>query len=195
MNGLSNHAGTTPMNQRQDAMIAAAKFVLMVNETVNSYDGTQVGTVGRISAEPGVPNVIPGTVKLSLELRDLSSKKISMIYEKILENTKNIEEDTKTTFSFSPIDATGDPALMDTRITKIIGEVSDDLGYSSLFMPSGAGHDAQNMAIFAPTAMIFTPSKDGISHNPKEYTDFDMIKRATDVLLNTIIKIDKLDLD
>ena len=195
VNGLSNHAGTTPMNQRQDAMIAAAKFVLMVNETVNSYDGTQVGTVGRISAEPGVPNVIPGTVKLSLELRDLSSKKISMIYEKILENTKNIEEDTKTTFSFSPIDATGDPALMDTRITKIIGEVSDDLGYSSLFMPSGAGHDAQNMAIFAPTAMIFTPSKDGISHNPKEYTDFDMIKRATDVLLNTIIKIDKLDLD
>ena len=195
VNGLSNHAGTTPMNQRQDAMIAAAKFVLMVNETVNSYDGTQVGTVGRISAEPGVPNVIPGTVKLSLELRDLSSKKISMIYEKILENTKNIEEDTKTTFSFSPIDATGDPALMDTRITKIIGEVSDDLGYSSLFMPSGAGHDAQNMAIIAPTAMIFTPSKDGISHNPKEYTDFDMIKRATDVLLNTIIKIDKLDLD
>ena len=195
VNGLSNHAGTTPMNQRQDAMIAAAKFVLMVNETVNSYDGTQVGTVGRISAEPGVPNVIPGTVKLSLELRDLSSKKISMIYEKILENTKSIEEDTKTTFSFSPIDATGDPALMDTRITKIIGEVSDDLGYSSLFMPSGAGHDAQNMAIFAPTAMIFTPSKDGISHNPKEYTDFDMIKRATDVLLNTIIKIDKLDLD
>ena len=84
---------------------------------------------------------------------------------------------------------------MDTRITKIIGEVSDDLGYSSLFMPSGAGHDAQNMAIIAPTAMIFTPSKDGISHNPKEYTDFDMIKRATDVLLNTIIKIDKLDLD
>ena len=72
VNGFSNHAGTTPMDQRQDAMIAAAKFVLMVNETVNSYDGTQVGTVGRISTEPGFPNVIPGIVNLSLELRDLS---------------------------------------------------------------------------------------------------------------------------
>ena len=67
--GFSNHAGTTPMNQRQDAMIAAAKFILMVNETVNSFEGTQVGTVGRISALPGVPNVIPGNVNLSLELR------------------------------------------------------------------------------------------------------------------------------
>jgi len=86
--GFTNHAGTTPMNQRKDAMIAASKFVLMVNETVNSYEGSQVGTVGRISAEPGVPNVIPGIVNLSLELRDLSSEKISMIYNKIIENSK-----------------------------------------------------------------------------------------------------------
>ena len=193
--GFSNHAGTTPMNQRQDAMIAASKFVLMVNETVNSYEGSQVGTVGRISAEPGVPNVIPGIVNLSLELRDLSSKKISMIYNKILENTKIIEQETKTKFSFNPIDATGDPALMDRRIINLISEVSDDLGYTSMLMPSGAGHDSQTMALISPTAMIFAPSKDGISHSPKEYTNFEMLEKTTNVMLNTILKIDKLKLD
>ena len=193
--GFANHAGTTPMNQRQDAMIAASKFVLMVNETVNSYEGSQVGTVGRMSAEPGVPNVIPGIVNLSLELRDLSSKKISMIYNKILENTKIIEQETKTKFSFSPIDATGDPALMDKRIINIISDVSDDLGYTSMLMPSGAGHDAQTMALIAPTAMIFAPSKDGISHSPKEYTSFEMLEKTTNVLLNTILKIDKIELN
>jgi len=193
--GFANHAGTTPMNQRQDAMIAASKFVLMVNETVNSYEGSQVGTVGRMSAEPGVPNVIPGIVNLSLELRDLSSKKISMIYNKILENTKIIEQETKTKFSFSPIDATGDPALMDKRIINILSDVSDDLGYTSMLMPSGAGHDAQTMALIAPTAMIFAPSKDGISHSPKEYTSFEMLEKTTNVMLNAIIKIDKIKLD
>ena len=193
--GFANHAGTTPMNQRQDAMIAASKFVLMVNETVNSYEGSQVGTVGRMSAEPGVPNVIPGIVNLSLELRDLSSKKISMIYNKILENTKIIEQETKTKFSFSPIDATGDPALMDKRIINILSDVSDDLGYTSMLMPSGAGHDAQTMALIAPTAMIFAPSKDGISHSPKEYTSFEMLEKTTNVLLNTILKIDKIELN
>jgi len=195
VNGSTNHAGTTPMNQRQDAMIAASKFVLMVNETVNSYEGSQVGTVGRISAEPGVPNVIPGIVNLSLELRDLSSKKISMIYNKIIENTKIIEQETKTKFSFSPIDATGDPALMDRRIINLISEVSDDLGYTSMLMPSGAGHDSQTMALIAPTAMIFAPSKDGISHSPKEYTNFEMLEKTTNVMLNTILKIDKIELN
>ena len=193
--GTTNHAGTTPMNQRQDALIAASKFILMVNETVNSYEGSQVGTVGRISAEPGVPNVIPGIVNLSLELRDLSSKKISIIYNNILENTKIIEQETKTKFSFSPIDATGDPALMDRRIINILTEVSDDLGYTSMLMPSGAGHDSQTMALIAPTAMIFAPSKDGISHSPKEYTDFEMLEKTTNVMLNTILKIDKIELN
>jgi len=193
--GFSNHAGTTPMNQRQDAMIAAAKFILIVNETVNSFDGAQVGTVGRISAKPGVPNVIPGIVNLSLELRDLNSEKISMIYNEILKKIKTIEEETKTTFSFSPIDATGDPALMDQRLMNILKEVSSDLGYTNMVLPSGAGHDAQDMALIAPSAMIFVPSVDGISHSPNEFTEFEMIFKGANVLLNSLKKIDKTKLD
>ena len=118
-----------------------------------------------------------------------------MIYNKIIENSKTIEQETKTKFSFSPIDATGDPALMDRRIINVLSEVSDDLGYTSMLMPSGAGHDAQSMALIAPTAMIFSPSKDGISHSPKEYTDFEMLEKTNNVMLNTILKIDKIKLD
>ena len=117
-----------------------------------------------------------------------------MIYEKISRIQKLLKGIQRQPSLLAQLMQLGDPALMDKRITKIMEEVSDDLGYSSLFMPSGAGHDAQNMAIIAPTAMIFTPSKDGISHNPKNIQDFDMIKRATDVLLNTILKIDKIKL-
>ena len=83
---------------------------------------------------------------------------------------------------------------MDRRIINILSEVSDDLGYSSMLMPSGAGHDAQSIALIAPTAMIFAPSKDGISHSPKEYTNFEMLEKTTNVMLNTILKIDKIGL-
>ena len=84
---------------------------------------------------------------------------------------------------------------MDRRIINLISEVSDDLGYTSILMPSGAGHDAQTMALIAPTAMIFAPSKDGISHSPKEYTNFEMLEKTTNVMLNTILEIDKIELN
>ena len=187
--GFTNHAGTTPMDQRQDAMIAASKFVLMVNETVNSYEGSQVGTVGRISAEPGVPNVIPGIVNLSLELRDLSSKKISMIYNKIIENSKTIEQETKTKFSFSPIDATGDPALMDRRIISVLSEVSDDLGYSSMLMPSGAGHDARTISQILPASMMFIPSIGGVSHHYTENSSDEDIALGARVFVDAVVRI------
>ncbi|MEK9756176.1 MAG: Zn-dependent hydrolase [Bacteroidota bacterium] len=193
--GFANHAGTTPMNQRQDAAIAAAKFILMVNENVRSIEGSQVGTVGRMSAMPGVPNVIPGEVNLSLELRDLSADKISSIYNQIIGNTKQIEQETNTSFTFNTIDATGDPALMDKRLMSIIKDISDEFGYSSKVMPSGAGHDAQDMALISPSAMIFVPSKDGISHSPQEFTDIEMIKKGANVLLNTLIKIDNIKIE
>lgn len=193
--GFANHAGTTPMNQRQDAAIAAAKFILMVNETVRSIEGSQVGTVGRMSAMPGVPNVIPGEVNISLELRDLSADKISSIYNQIVGKTKQIEQETNTSFTFNTIDATGDPALMDKRLMNIIKDISDEFGYSSKVMPSGAGHDAQDMALISPSAMIFVPSKDGISHSPQEFTDIEMIKKGANVLLNTLIKIDNIKIE
>lgn len=195
ISGFANHAGTTPMDARQDAIIAAAKFILNVNQVVNSFEGSQVGTVGRISAYPGAPNVIPGKVVLSLELRDLSKEKIELLYKKIKEQSKFIAKQTKTSFQFKQLDATAEPALTDLRIQKVIKEVSDKFSYSSKVMPSGAGHDAQDMALITPTGMIFVPSVDGISHSPQEYSTPESIAKGANVLLNSILKIDKIKLN
>ena len=193
--GFSNHAGTTPMDMRQDALLAASHLVIAVNRVVTSVPGRQVGTVGRIKAEPGAPNVIPGKVVMSLELRDLSGEKIQSLYEKIEKEAQDIAERTETKITFSSIDAMAIPAPTDTRIRKYIDESAKELGLSTLFMPSGAGHDAQNMTKIAPTGMIFIPSVGGISHSPKEYSRPEDIVNGVNVLLHTILKIDRSALD
>ena len=117
------------------------------------------------------------------------------MFNLINQNAKIIAQKTSTKIEFEPIDATGDPALMDKRIMNIIKEASEDFKYSSQVMPSGAGHDAQDMALIAPTGMIFVPSRDGISHSPEEFTSFEMIYKGANILLNTIIELDKTKLD
>jgi len=189
--GFANHAGTTPMNQRRDALVAAAELILVVNRVVTSTPGRQVGTVGRIAAEPGAPNVIPGRVRMSLELRDLSAEKIEQLFERIREEARAIQERRGVTITFTPIDATAVPAPTDPRVRQLIAETARELGLSTIFLPSGAGHDAQNMARIAPTGMIFVPSVGGISHSPKEYTRPEDLANGATVLLHTILKIDR----
>lgn len=189
--GFANHAGTTPMDKRQDALLAAAQLIIAVNKVVTSVPGRQVGTVGRINAEPGAPNVIPGKVVMSLELRDLSSEKVNSLFQTIQEEAKNISQKTATKISFSSIPTNSIPALTDERVREIIAESARELGLSFKLMPSGAGHDAQDMARIAPSGMIFVPSAGGISHSPKEYTKPEDMANGANVLLQTIIKIDR----
>ena len=188
--GMTNHAGTTPMDDRKDAMIAAAQFVLAVNEVVNQMEGAQVGTVGRIQAFPGAPNVIPGKVISSLELRDLDAEKIQNLFLLIEKRAAQIAMDTGVDIIFKPIDATADPALMDQRIQEIIKKNAIKLGYTHKTLPSGAGHDAQDMALIAPTGMIFVPSVNGISHAPEEYSTPQAIAKGVNLLLHSILEID-----
>lgn len=189
--GFANHAGTTPMNMRQDALLAASKFITTVNEVANSHEGQHVCTVGRISAEPGAPNVIPGKVVLSLEIRDLSSDVITKLYNEIEAKGMDIAEASNVGVYFDELDTTGKPALTDTTMQKQIEASSTALGLTSKYMPSGAGHDAQDMALIVPTAMIFVPSKDGISHSPREFTSAEDMANGANVLLQTILKLDK----
>lgn len=190
-NGFANHAGTTPMNARQDALLAAAKFIIAVNEVANSFDGAQVATVGRISAEPGAPNVIPGKVTTSLEIRDLSSEVIEKVYQEIKKRAIEINKALSVKIKFIALDTTADPAIMDSTIQKEIEKSIRSLGLSYKSMPSGAGHDAQDMALIAPTGMIFVPSKGGISHSPKEFTSASDMANGANVLLKTILALDQ----
>jgi N-carbamoyl-L-amino-acid hydrolase len=188
--GFANHAGTTPMNQRRDAMLAAARFTQSVNRVVTSVPGRQVGTVGRIQAWPGAPNVIPGKVVLSLELRDLDAAKIQMLYRRIRAEADRITKTSGVSFDFKEINV-NIPAPTDERIRRLIAESARELGLTTRLMPSGAGHDAQDVARLAPVGMIFVPSVGGISHSPKEFSRPQDITNGANVLLRTLLKIDR----
>jgi N-carbamoyl-L-amino-acid hydrolase len=188
--GFANHAGTTAMNNRQDALLAAAKFIEAVNRIVTSVPGRQVGTVGRINALPGAPNVIPGKVIVSLELRDLDAAKIKMLYDKIYAEAQQIAAASKTKFDFKEINV-NIPAPTDPRIRSLISDTARELGLSTKPMPSGAGHDAQDMARLGPVGMIFVPSVGGISHSPREFSQPADIANGANVLLHTLLKLDQ----
>lgn len=189
--GFANHAGTTPMSRRQDALLAASKFVVMVNEVITSTPGTQVGTVGKMDAKPGAPNVIPGQASFSLEIRDLSMEKIDQLFAGIEAGAKKIEAESNVRFSYQHY-YTSPAAPANDSIMAIIEANTKNRGYSYQVMPSGAGHDAQSVAQIAPIGMIFVPSKNGVSHAPSEFTAPDQITKGANVLLDTILSLDQM---
>jgi N-carbamoyl-L-amino-acid hydrolase len=189
--GTANHAGTTPMNRRRDALLAASELALAVNRIASTTPGTQVATVGRIRAEPGAPNVIPGRVVMSLEIRDLASAKMEAVFRAVEAEAKRIAGVRGTPITFSEIDVALAPAPTNEGLRKVIEEAADSLGLSHRRLPSGAGHDAQDMAHVAPMAMIFVPSNHGISHAPQEYTAPSDIANGVDVLLRTLLAIER----
>jgi beta-ureidopropionase / N-carbamoyl-L-amino-acid hydrolase len=191
--GFANHAGTTPMNQRRDALLAGARFIDAVNRIVTSIPGRQVGTVGRIQAQPGAYNVIPGRVILGLELRDLDAARIQTLFDRIHAEAGQIGKATGTTFSFNEVNAIV-PALTDTRLRKVIDDTAKALGMTTKQLPSGAGHDAQEMANLGPVGMIFIPSVGGISHSPREFSRPDDIANGANVLLHSSLKLDAMKL-
>ena len=188
--GFANHAGTTPMNSRWDALLSAAEYILAVNQVATSMPGAQVATVGRIHAKPGAPNVIPGEVVLSLEVRDLSAAKIQRVFDDIRAAGERIADTRFTPVRYEEIEVDVAPAPTDERLRRIVAASADDLGLSFKFMPSGAGHDAQDMAQIAPTGMIFVPSAKGISHSPKEFTSAQDMANGASVLLRTVLEVD-----
>ncbi len=189
--GFANHAGTTPMKLRKDALLAASKLIIEVNEVINSIPGNQVGTVGKIQALPGAYNVVPGKVILGLEIRDLSWDKIEMLLAEIEKGAETIAFDTKTKIIFKPEASFSKPALTDKLLQKKIYESANSLGLKTKFMQSGAGHDSQQMATIAPVGMIFVPSVGGISHSHKEFTKTEDMINGANVLLQTILSVDR----
>jgi N-carbamoyl-L-amino-acid hydrolase len=187
--GFANHAGTTPMNRRRDALAAAAKAALAVREEVRSEPGRQVGTVGRMKIEPGATNVIPGRVKFSVELRDLDAGKINRIGARVLERFEAIGKEENVQITCTPPDVE-EPALTSPIFREVIQAASREAGLQTMELPSGAGHDAQNVARFAPVGMIFVPSRGGISHSPTEYSSPEQVANGAEVLYRTILRLD-----
>jgi N-carbamoyl-L-amino-acid hydrolase len=188
--GFANHAGTTPMDQRHDALLSAARFIDRVNQIVTGVPGRQVGTVGWIKVQPGAYNVIPGKVTLGLELRDLDEKKFFSLFDQVRVAATEIGQRNQTRFSFTePV--VNHPALTDKGFQKLIDDTAKSLGFSTKLLPSGAGHDAQELAPIGPIGMIFIPSIGGISHAPKEFSRPQDIENGANVLLQTVLNFDR----
>ncbi len=188
--GFANHAGATPMNQRQDAMLAAARFTVAVNEAIRSVPGRQVATVGRVTVSPNTTNVIADQVVLTVDLRDLEQPVIERFTTRFSELGREIGAATDTTFSFKRL-VDSEPALADAKVMDWIDASATSLGLSRQRMPSGAGHDAQEIARIAPMGMIFVPSVGGISHSPREFTKPEDCVHGANVLLNAVLAADE----
>lgn len=187
--GTSNHAGTTPMPLRRDALVAASRLVLAVRDAVMAEPGRQVGTVGQLSVTPNAPNVIPGEVRHTIELRDLSEEVIARLAARIRERAADIARETGTAIVITPTSHHA-AALAHPEIQHAIEAAADGLGFAHRRLPSGAGHDAQMMARIGPMGMIFVPSIGGISHSPRERTRWEDCAGGASVLLETVLAVD-----
>jgi hydantoinase/carbamoylase family amidase len=190
--GQADHSGTTPMEMRKDALVAAAHMIIAIEEVCLKFSqlekGRVVGTVGAIMIEPGVINAIPGKVELSVDVRSIKAEAKDHVAELVKGKGKEIARARKVGVEFLPIrDET--PVELDKKIGLLLEEICKDKGLPYEIMPSGAGHDAMQLAKITRAGMIFVPSKRGISHSPMEWTSPKDICLGTQVLLDTIMRI------
>jgi N-carbamoyl-L-amino-acid hydrolase len=186
--GRADHAGTTPMDARSDALLAAARFIGAMPELARSSGPASVITTGRVRVEPGGSNQVPELAAVSLDFRDPSRERVAAMREAIGRAAQEAAAAHGTTAEFDA-DEIVDPVPLDEGIREIIRRRATDLGLSSTDIASGAGHDSQNMALLTPTAMIFVPSRDGRSHVPVEYTTDEDVVAGADVLLATLTEL------
>ncbi len=188
LSGQANHAGTTPMALRRDAGYCAAAIAVEARRIADEIGPSQVATVGVMELEPGSINVVPSAARLTVDLRNASNKALVRAEEMLdrfardLAARENVELTSRRLARF-------DPVSFDDVIVAIIENTATGLGHAVRRMTSGAGHDAQMMARICPTAMIFVPSRDGISHNPAEHTDDQHLVDGANVLLQTVLNL------
>lgn len=185
VSGESNHAGTTMMEYRKDALVGAAKLIAGFDRMAREYGNSMVATVGTISVFPGAVSVIPEQVEMVLEIRNLSEERLDRFAADAVTMGRAIPDvETK----FQPIVRKA-PVRCDGRIGKMLEGLCLKEGYSFRKMPSGATHDGNAMAAKMPIGMIFVPSRDGISHNKKEFTPWEDASRGMQVLSGLLKKI------
>jgi N-carbamoyl-L-amino-acid hydrolase len=181
--GYANHAGTTPMHRRQDALVAAAPLITFVRDLAVAHH--IVGTIGTLTVQPGAPNVIPGRVELIVETRGLDSAVLDQVERRLEEQAREMGAQVSTVVSKPPVQS-------DSTVVGALATACEALGLGALRMPSGAGHDAMCMATICPQAMIFVPSQGGVSHSPDEYTTPEDCVNGARVLLAGLLRLEDL---
>jgi N-carbamoyl-L-amino-acid hydrolase len=186
--GQSNHAGTTPMNMRKDPGYVAAAIAVFLRDLASKYGGHQVCTVGKIDLFPNLVNVIPAKAVVTVDIRNTDEKilrqaeKEFAVFLADIANSEGVTVSTRYLARFEPVD-------FHPQVIELISSVAKTHTQAVVHMPSGAGHDAQMFARVCPSAMIFVPSVEGISHNPSEFTSPDDLALGTNILLKVLLQL------
>ncbi|MCM3757925.1 Zn-dependent hydrolase [Sporosarcina aquimarina] len=180
--GTADHSGTTPMDYRHDALLGGAEIALAVERAaIAELAYGTVGTVGVFSIKPGAMNVVPSTTEMDVDIRGTNTESRQRVVDALETAVKDVAEARGLDVWMEAI-SSEEPVQMDADVVNGFKAVCEERGVKWLEMPSGAGHDAMNMAAFCPTGMIFVPSKDGLSHNPAEYTSMEELLEGAEVL-------------
>jgi N-carbamoyl-L-amino-acid hydrolase len=188
LQGAGGHAGTTPMDARRDAGVVAASIILALREIARQEFAGSVVTVGDVRFEPGAFNVIPKTARLSLEFRSQDAGALDAMERAMLARINAEAGSEGVDVAITPV-ARWPPSRLDPRVSDAIQRTTHALGLSSKRLPSGAGHDAQELTAVTPSGLIFVPSVGGISHDPREFTRWDDVLNGANVLLGTVLDL------
>ena len=181
--GMANHAGTTPMASRSDALVAAAPVFHLLPEWTRARTEGMVATIGQVTVEPGAVNIIPSQCRFSVELRSLQSDNMGRVRDRLIEwLDEHVEADVQTVYEKDGVE-------LDADLIEIISNAGCAEGLNTVPLASGAGHDAQTFAPVVPTGMIFVPSRGGLSHCPEEYSEPEWVANGAQVLLRTVLEL------
>jgi N-carbamoyl-L-amino-acid hydrolase len=188
-NGQADHAGTTPMERRRDAFLAAAEYATKARDlVVKRGGGRSVTNVGVVHVHPGVSNVVPARCEIVHEMRSPDAAMLEALGRASALLARRVSKRRQVTVDIRPLSATS-PAACAPRVQEAVEAASTELGLAYQHLYSAAGHDAQNLATVADSGMIFIPSKGGRSHRVDEMSDWDAIERGGNVLLATLLKL------
>ena len=190
--GRADHSGTTPMEMRRDALVASAHLIEYIETICRRYSsmakGRVVGTVGALKIEPGVINAVPGRAELSVDIRSTSAYWKDHVARRVKATARSIARQRSIGVQILNI-REEKPVPLDPRLLRVTREICESRKIDYEIMPSGAGHDAMQMAKITPAGMIFVPSRRGISHNPDEWTHPDDIALGCQLLMETMIRV------
>ena len=189
--GQANHAGTTPMDLRQDALVTAAEVVLAIETLAIRHPGDPVATVGRLQVWPNAANVVPGSVEMTVDLRDLSPQVLNELVDGLMQDLEAIGERRQCSIAIDPQFEVA-PTPADALVIEAIAASAADLGLRSSHLPSRASHDAQELGRRWPMGMIFVPSRGGLSHSAAEFTSAEQCRSGTAVLLEALLRLDQM---
>ena len=187
-NGEADHAGTTPMSSRRDALLGAAEFVLAASEWVTESHPGSTFNAGSVDVSPGAVNIVPREAKLSIEFRGATPQLIADLGKGILSIGEQVARGRQLSFAATHM-STDSPVSLSRRVRTLLEETAKDLGFDYAVMHSGAGHDAQAIAPFTDAGVVFVPSVGGKSHCPEEETRWEDAEKGASVLLNSLARL------